>query len=798
MLRYIERACDAGCFERPDGMSDVLYRLLLRRGICSRAEADAFLNPSLDQLNDPMLLNDMAEAVRTVRSAIENGDPICIYGDYDVDGVCASAILYTYLESAGAQAEVYLPSRHNEGYGLNEAAVREIAQRAKLLVTVDCGISSCDLIELAKSLGMACVVTDHHRPGEILPDCPVVNPLLNDYPCPFLCGAGVAFKLVHALGGRDAAMELIDLAAIATVADVVPLVKENRAIVHFGLQRINVRPRPGVQALMEAARLEKGSITSETIGFRIAPRLNAGGRLGSARRSYELLVQKDEFSALAQADELEQENARRQSVEREIRAEAERQLQGFDFIRHRIIIVHGKNWNPGVIGLAASHLREEYSYPVIVFSENGDGFMTGSCRSIEGVDIYQTLASAAHLIEKFGGHRQAAGLTIRSENLPALQDALDNYLSENIPQEAYLPYAEYDICASLDDFSETTVRLLRALEPTGCGNPEPIFRASVQLVEARAIGAQGAHLRLICGENGVRRTGIYFGAGAKAASLGEQAEILFTPQLNTWNGRTDVQLRLSALRDEDLLSQIEAARPAESANQRNFLTQLLYNKEHDSAADLSAAGTHARPAEFSDVQALLSRRAQGTILLCADLDTARGLIECIAPCRVDLAIGRLPEDARLFNTIACCPEDLSAWPAALRTLVLAGVPAPQGLPENIEILDLGVTSPLWAEMPDIGQMRTVYKAALYLSRRPVRMRDAAALDEYIAAETGLSPACCRASLLVLRDMKLVNWADQPFRLQLPPMQKTDPETSALWRSIQSVKASFGRRNSYVR
>ena len=458
--------------------------------------------------------------------------------------------------------------------------------------------------------------------------------------------------------------------------------------------------------------------------------------------------------------------------------------------------MHGKGWNPGVIGLTASHLREEYSYPVIVFSENEDGSMTGSCRSIEGVDIYQTLASAAKLIERFGGHRQAAGLTIRKENLPALQDALDAYLSENIPQEAYLPYAEYDLCASLDEFSETTVRLLRALEPTGCGNPEPIFRASVQLIEARAIGAQGAHLRLICGENGVRRTGIYFGAGPKANALGEQAEILFTPQLNTWNGRTDVQLRLSALRDEDLPAQIEAAQSAESINQRNFLTQLFYNREHNSAADLSAART--QPAMFEDVQALLSRRVQGTILLCADLGTARALIERIAPCRADLAIGKLPEDERLFNTIACCPEDMSAWPAALRTLVLAGVPAPQGLPENIEILDLGLSSPLWAEMPDIDQMRTVYKAALYLSRRPVRMHDIGALDEYIAAETGLSPACCRASLLILRDMKLVNWAEAPFRLQLPPMQKTDPETSAMWRSIQSIKASFGRRNSYVR
>ena len=796
MLRYIERACDAGEFERPSDMSEVLYRLLLRRGIRSAAEADAFLHPSLDQLNDPMLLSDMPEAVQAIQAAIRAGDPICIYGDYDVDGVCASAILHTFLDSIGVEAEVYLPSRHNEGYGLNEAAIREIAQRAKLLITVDCGISSHDLIDLAKSLGMNCVVTDHHRPGEILPDCPVVNPLLNNYPWPYLCGAGVAFKLVQALAGRSAAMELIDLAAIATVADVVPLLKENRAIVHFGLQRINVRPRPGIQALMEAAKLEKGGVTSETIAFRIAPRLNAGGRLGSARRSYELLVQRDEFSALAQADELEQENARRQSVEREIRAEAERQLENFDFIRHRVIIVHGKGWNPGVIGLTASHLREAYNYPTIVLSESDDGLMTGSCRSIEGVDIYQTLASASDLMEKFGGHRQAAGLTIKKENLSVLQDALDEYLRENIPQETYLPCAEYDVYASLDHFSESTVRLLQALEPTGCANPEPIFRTSVQLIEARAIGAQGAHLRLLCSENGVRRSGIYFGAGKLAEALGDRVEILFTPQLNTWNGRTDVQLRLSALRETDLFAQIEAAQPMESANQRNFLTQLIYNKEQTSAADLSADEIQA--ISMQELEMRLIQKNQGTMILCADLKTARMLIDRTVALRLDLAIGKLSDDPRLFNLVSCAPCDLSSWPQSLKTLVLAGTPAPGNVPDHVEIFDLSMSNSLWSELPDVDQMRTVYKALIYLSRRPVRLRDLDALDSFIASETGLSPLCCRASLLALRDMKLADWADAPFHIKLPPMHKTDPDTSAVWRSLQHIKATFERRNENVR
>ena len=363
MLRYVQRPGDRSYFEKPANMSPVLHQLLVQRGISSAKEAEEFLNPSLSQLHDPFLLSDMDIAVEIIRSAMAKDKRICVYGDYDVDGVCASSILYLYFHEIGADVSVYLPSRHEEGYGLNEAAVRKIAEEYDLMITVDCGIASRDLIELAKSLGLTCIVTDHHRPGEFVPDCPVVNPLLNNYPCPFICGAGVAFKLVQALGGLDAAMEYIDLAAIATVADVVSLTNENRAIVHFGLERINKNPRPGIQALMDSARLEKGQVNSEAIGFRIGPRLNAGGRLGSAKRSWDLLTEESEFEAIAKADELEQENIRRQTIEKEIRSEALLQLQDFDFAAHRIILVRGKSWNSGVIGLTASHLKEQFTIP---------------------------------------------------------------------------------------------------------------------------------------------------------------------------------------------------------------------------------------------------------------------------------------------------------------------------------------------------------------------------------------------------------------------------------------------------
>ncbi len=780
MLRYVQRSLARCDFPRPEGMSPVLHRLLMQRGVASVEEAQAFLHPGADQLHDPMLLSDMPEAAERIRAAIDGEQRICVYGDYDVDGVCASAILSGYLREVGAEVEVYLPSRHSEGYGLNEGAIREIATRAELLVTVDCGVASSELIALAKSLGLTCIVTDHHRPGEVLPDCPVVNPLRNDYPFPWLCGAGVAFKLVHALGGEEAAMARIDLAAIATVADVVSLTGENRAIVHLGLKRINSgRVRPGLAALMESARIEPGTLTSEGIAFRIAPRLNAGGRLGSARRSFELLTQEDPFLAVAQADELEQENARRQSVEREIRTAAEEQLRDFDFSAHRILMVRGAGWNPGVIGLTASRLREEYNFPTIVFAEN-DGVLTGSCRSIEGVDIYETLSSAANLLERYGGHRQAAGLTLRSENFDALQAALDEYLFRNAPAEAYLPMAEYDIDVSLNECSEAFVREMQALEPTGCGNPEPVFRTAVQLIEARAIGAQGAHLRLVASEHGVRRTGVFFGAGNRANRLGDAAEILFTPQLNVWNGRTDVQLRLSALRESDVNAQIAANRESEGEKQRRFLTELLYNR-----------GYHRMDCpQYTDVnalRALLHRGVQGTWILCASLDAAQQLRAALADCPLDLSIGALPEDARAFNAIAVCPERLDGFPRALRHLVLAGLPAPEAEIPGVEVCSLDWEEGLWRELPDVDQMREVYRAALHLSRRPLHFSSWEALDHHLSEEAQLPLTACHVSLLALLDMQLIELREKPFAMQVPPVRKTDPQSSALWRAIEALK-----------
>ena len=780
MLEFVQRGADRrGFFRRPDDMPEVLHRLLTQRGIATAEEAEAFLHPCEAQLRDPFLLNDMAAAVELIRRAIDANEKICVFGDYDVDGVCASAVMYLYLHSIGADVRVYLPSRHEEGYGLNENAVREIAGDCKLLITVDCGISCHDLIGLAKSLGMTCVVTDHHRPGETLPECPVVNPLLGGYPFGYLCGADVAFKLVWALGGRDAAMALIDLAAIATVADIVPLRDENRAIVYLGLQAINAAPRKGVKALIRNAGLKPGAITSQDIAFRLGPRINAGGRVCSARVPYELLISEDDFEVDTKADLLETQNTSRREIEKQIRDEAETQLADFDFTAHRIIMVRGEGWNAGVIGLAASHLKEKYHYPVIVFAEH-DGLLTGSCRSIEGVDIFQALCRVDDLLLKYGGHEQAAGLTLKAEHFDALRERLDRYLTDYIPARFWLPRTAYDIPASIADFSEKTVRLLAALEPTGKDNPEPVFLADVSVLEKRRIGAGGAHLRVVAAQDGKRCAGVFFGAGDRADDMGEEMQILFTPQLNTWNGRTDVQLMLREMRETGAERRIAAARATQDDLQRKFLTDILRNK---SICPGGAPGV----IDMDALCALLEDNVQGIWVICASLDTAQDILRRAEERKPDLLIGHMPTDRRAFSSVIVCPERIGALPKGVRTLVTAGVPAIK-CEDGIELRALsGVEGVAKEDIPDVDGMREVYKAIRLLTRQGSRTRGIDEMTEQLSSRCGLSRTACHLSVLALCDMKLIEVCFKPFSARLLPPTKTDPAASAVWRDIQSLR-----------
>ena len=784
MYRLIRRG-EATSWSKPEGMPQIIYELLMRRGVTGAEEAEAFLHPNLRQLIDPRRLQGMDEAAAIIEDALTANKRICVYGDYDVDGVCASAILSGCLKDLGAKCEVYIPDRHTEGYGLNEAAVTEVAARADLMVTVDCGISSKKEVALAKKCGLEVIVTDHHRPPEELPECVIVNPLIGDYPSPYLCGAGVAFKLVHALVGLEKAMAYIDLAALATVADLVPLKKENRAIVSLGLRAINDRPRPGVKLLIEKAGLDGKIIGAGHVAFQLAPRVNASGRLGDAKRALALLTCVSEADGALIAQELEDENTRRRAETNEILSQCRDMLTKYDLIAHRAIVMCGSGWNTGVIGLVASQLVQLYHYPVVMLSET-DGQCVGSCRSIPAVDIYEALSSCAPLFTRYGGHHQAAGLAMAKENIPALIEGLDAYIGAHTVPDDFIPEAEYDIDCGLEALTVEAVKMLDLMQPTGLGNPSPVFCLKARLDGLRPVGRDGSHLQLKLNQGVRALQGIAFGQGAMASELdGATREVLFSPSINEWRGSVSVQCEVKEFLTEPADQAIDRYLLKYRPYERAFLTELLYNKEKRPDEGPAA------PLSDDELAEWLRQSPQGTVVavateegarrLCAFL-TERGLCE-----RVDTCCGRWPTGPAPMNAVALSPAGPA--PIGCRRLVLWDAPgaAFPALPAHDEIYQ-GVEDMAWrAKLPDTDQLRQVYvacrrlggdisRAALSDIERDVAR--AANLDEGVTVP---------AALAVLHHMGLVKIDRGAARMIVPPVHKADPAEDELFCMLAGLR-----------
>ena len=529
-----------------------LSALLRSRGVNTEEEAHRFLNPDLSALEDPFLLSGMEEAVRLIRRAVSSGERIMIFGDYDADGVCAASILLETLTEEGASVSFRLPDRRKDGYGLNENAVREISGKAGLLITVDCGISNAAEVALAKSLGLTVIVTDHHQLPEALPEADaVLNPLIGSYPCPYLCGAGVALKICQALQGMEGVRKRIDLASIATVADIVPLLGENRAIVREGLERIRCTGRPGLKALLEVSGTS-APVRADALAFRIGPRLNAAGRLGDASLCVQLLLTGKPEKAAAAAKQLEEMNRRRQNMEHEITDAAFRSVAESVSPEDRILIAAGEGWNPGLIGLSAGKLCEKFFRPAIVLSLPEDGGpAVGSCRSVPGVHIFEMLQACGDLLVRFGGHAQAAGLTVERENIPALREKLNRVIRESCDESVFIPRREYDLELPFRTWTPETLKELDLLEPTGCGNPPPVFLLSGASVQAmRRVGRDLSHLQLslVTPENTFVR-GIAFFMGEEAEKDHLDVDLLYRPVKNEFNGRVSVEAQVSALRE---------------------------------------------------------------------------------------------------------------------------------------------------------------------------------------------------------------------------------------------------------
>lgn len=551
-------------YERPEvppsfpaaGLNPLLSAILALRGINTVEAARALIYGGDNCLHDPMLISGMDKARERILRAIEDHETVAVYGDYDVDGITSTCLLTDYLRSKGLTCHPYIPDRNEEGYGLNCGALDTLSRLGvTLVVTVDCGVTAVEEVAYARSLGIDMVITDHHEcKSGSLPDVVALIDCKQDgdtYPNKDLAGVGVALKLVCALEGDSEAVldRYADLAAIGTVADVMPLVDENRYLVRRGLRQIMRRPRPGIAAMLRESSVDISRLNSSTISFSLAPRLNAAGRLGQAETAARLLMSRDERDASRLAVELCELNRRRQNIENEIWHEASARIAGT--APDAPIVLASDSWHQGVIGIAASRLAEQYSLPAIMICLNGE-VGKGSCRSYGGFNLFEALSACSEHLIGFGGHALAAGLNIRRDKLDDFRSALADYYAKNKPRHA--PQVQCDLL--IRDPSMLTlenVRSLDLLEPYGNRNPKPVMCMSGAVLESASAVGGGRHLRMFLRLSGVVFEAIFFSHTLSEFGLreGDRVDVAFTPQVSEFRGCCSVQLVVSALRAHD-------------------------------------------------------------------------------------------------------------------------------------------------------------------------------------------------------------------------------------------------------
>ena len=536
-------------------LHDVTAAVLVRRGYADPEAAGRFLAAEMPG-HDPNLLGDMEVAVQRIRAAVAEGKRICVHGDYDVDGICATALAVLFLRELGADVVWHLPSRFEEGYGVSsETLGRLVEEGVGLVLTVDCGITAVEEIAEAKALGLEVVVTDHHRPGPTLPDCPIVATRPSDYPFPELCGTGVVFKLGEALLGADspAVRRQLELVALATVADVVPLLDENRALATAGLRALSSTRRPGLQALMQSAHVDPATVDASAIGFRLAPRINAAGRLCRPDIALELILTEDKARAKELAAELEELNRERQAVEDRIVREAVALVEALPpkESRRRGYVLWSEDWHEGVIGIVASRLVERFNRPVVLVTGSGEGWK-GSGRSIGSFDLHGALAACAAHLERFGGHRAAAGLSILPENLEAFAEAFAAHADAVLDEQDLVPVTSVDAVVSGRDLTLGLAQELERLAPFGLGNPDvTLLVPACQPVSPATVG-EGKHLRFRVHQHGQDAgSAIAFGQGSQLDRLRAEGRFDVACRLkeNHWNGTVAPQLVVRRLFD---------------------------------------------------------------------------------------------------------------------------------------------------------------------------------------------------------------------------------------------------------
>lgn len=631
------------------GLPPLCAAVLSARGMDSAQQASAFLAHGPELLHDPFLLRDMEKAAQRITLALEQGETIAVYGDYDVDGITSTCLLTQFLRSLGGQVISYIPDRTEEGYGLNNNAIDTLqAQGVSLIVTVDCGITAIQEVEHARSLGVDVVVTDHHQCKDALPQASaVVDPRRPDCPYPFsdLAGVGVALKLALALtpcGQRTQVLaDYGELVAIGTVADVMLLQGENRALVHMGLEQLAHTARPGLQALLREAGCPREEVPSTvTVGYGLAPRINAAGRMEQAGVALELLLTTDPARGQELAQQLCQLNQLRQAIELEIFQHCDQLLTHTPALSAPVIVLAGEGWHQGVIGIVASRLAEKYACPAFMISLDGDKGK-GSCRSFGGFNLFAALEQCAPLLEGYGGHELAAGFSVRRDNIPALRSALSQLVGEyagHQPMESAVDVdCEIPNCSLI---STENAESLSLLEPFGSGNPKPVFLLRSVCVLSHTDVGGGRHMKLKLRRDGVVMDAIFFSANSQACGIenGQRLDIIFSLQINQFRGVRTVQLQLCDLRPAPTRSQLERnlfhrLRSGETLSpweasvmlpQRRDFAQLWRYLEQ-----LCASGPAQAPVDQLVRQATRSfsgRSSYGKTLVCLHVMDERGLI----------------------------------------------------------------------------------------------------------------------------------------------------------------------------
>ncbi len=550
----------AAALSRALELNEVTAAVLARRGYDDPELARRFLDAELPG-HDPFLLGDMAGAVERIRAAIEAGTRICVHGDYDVDGICATALGVIFLRELGADVVWHLPSRFEEGYGVSSATLARLADDGVgLVLTVDCGITAIQEVAEAKTRGLEVVITDHHRPGETFPDCPVVatmRPSAHTFPYPFpgLCGTGVVYKLGEALLGPEhpALRHNLDLVALATIADVVPLVDENRALASAGLRELACTRRPGLQALMRSAHVDPAAVDASAVGFRLAPRINAAGRLGRPDAALELILTADPDEARKLATDLEELNRDRQAIEDRILREATALVEALPEqkrMRRGYVLWH-EDWHEGVIGIVASRLVERFSRPVVLITRSQDGWK-GSGRSVSRFDLHGALANCSAHLERFGGHRAAAGLSLEETSIEAFAEAFAADADATLADEDLHQVTTVDAVVSAEELTLPLAQELDRLAPFGLGNPDVTLLVPAAQPFAPATVGEGKHLRFRVRQNGRDAgTAIAFGQGSQLDRIRATGlfDVACRLKENRWNGTVAPQLVVRRLFD---------------------------------------------------------------------------------------------------------------------------------------------------------------------------------------------------------------------------------------------------------